>query len=138
MLVSEVIQRIQSLYSKGAQSDDSRLTSRHIYNKMLTVRSKLLSQEAKKKQRVSQWNFQTISCVELIEAPVHECPCVPPIGCKIYRTREPLPEPLTNLNNHLIQSVTSLDGNIIYADIEWTELKYQYTNKYTAQKACFV
>ena len=41
MLVKELVQRIQSLYSKGVQSDDTRLSSPHIYNKLITVRSKL-------------------------------------------------------------------------------------------------
>ena len=53
MRVGDIIQRIQSLYSKGSQSDDTRLTPRHIYNKMLTVRSKLISEGAKKKQKVN-------------------------------------------------------------------------------------
>jgi len=134
MLISEIIQRIQSLYSKGVQSDDSRLTSRHIYNKMLTVRTKLISQKAKKKQKISQWNYQTIPCIELEKASVHECPCLPPIGCSILKTKQPLPQPLTDLNKHLLQSVTSIDGSIIYSEVGWTEKKYKSANKYTANK----
>ena len=53
MLIKEIVQRIQSLYSKGVQSDDSRLSDRHIYNKMITVRSKLISQQHNKKQKIS-------------------------------------------------------------------------------------
>jgi hypothetical protein len=134
MKTIEIAQRIESLYSKGVQSDDKRLTYRHIYNKMLTVRSKLISQQARKKQRISQWNYQTIPCIEMIKAPIHECPCLPPIGCEIYKSKEPLPEPLTDLNQHLIQSVTTLDGNIIFSEIGWIEKKYKSANKYTANK----
>lgn len=134
MKTNEIIQRIQSLYSKGVESDDSRLTPRHIYNKMLTVRSKLISQEARKKQRISQWNYQTIPCIEMIKAPVHECPCLPPIGCEIYRTKEQLPEPLTDLNQHLIQSVTTIDGRTVFSEIGWIEKKYKSANKYTGNK----
>ena len=75
MKIGEIVQRVQSLYSKGVHSDDSRLSARHIYNKLLTVRARLISQEAKKKQKISQWNYQTISCIELIKVPAHECPC---------------------------------------------------------------
>jgi hypothetical protein len=134
MKTSEIIQRIQSLYSKGAQSDDSRLTSRHIYNKLVTVRSVLLSQQAKKKQRISQWNYQTIPCIELIKAPVHECPCLPPVGCEIYRSKFQLPEPLTDLNTHLIQSVSTITGEVTFSEIGWTEKKYKSSNKYTGNK----
>ena len=87
MLVKEIIQRIQSLYSKGVQSSDSRLTARHIFNKVLTVRTKLLSQQSAKKQKISDWNYQTISCVELIEIPPHQCPCIPPLGCELVRSK---------------------------------------------------
>ena len=134
MIIGEIIQRVQSLYSKGVQSDDSRLTTRHIYNKMLTVRAKLISQEAKKKQKVNQWNYQTLPCIELEKAPIHECPCLPPIGCKILKTKHPLPKPLSNLDNHLIQSVTSLDGEVLYSEVGWVEKKYKSSNKYTSAK----
>lgn len=134
MIIGELIQRVQSLYSKGVQSDDSRLTSRHIYNKLLTVRSKLISQQAKKKQKVSQWNYQTITCAKLIEAPVHECACLPPIGCEILRTELPIPEVMTDLGEHLIQSVTSINGEVIYDEISWKEKKYKASNRYTANK----
>lgn len=131
---SEIIQRIQSLYSKGVQSDDTRLSSRHIYNKILSVRAKLLNQQAKKKQKISQWNYQTLHCVELEKAPLHECPCLPPLGCSIMKTKYPIPQPISNLDKELIQSVTSLDGSIIYSEIGWVEKKYKSSNKYTASK----
>lgn len=134
MTVAEIIQRVQSVYSKGVQSDDSRLTARHIYNKIVTVRAKLISQEAKKRQKINQWNYQTIPCVELEKAPIHECPCLPPVGCAILKTKLPLPKPITDLNHHLLQSVTSLDGMTIYSEIGWTEKKYKASNRYTANK----
>lgn len=134
MTIKEVIQRVQSLYNKGVQSDDNRLSDRHIYSKLVTVRSKLISQEAKKKQKINQWSYQTLNCVELIKAEVHECPCLPPIGCEILRSKYPIPKPLTNLNSHLIQSVTTVDGNVVFSEIGWTEKKYKKANKYTAEK----
>ena len=134
MKVGEIIQRVQSLYSRGVQSDDVRLEDRHIYNKMITVRSKLISQEAKKRQKINQWSYQTLNCIELIKAQAHECPCLPPIGCEILRSKYPIPKPLTDLNTHLIQSVTTLDGSIIFSEISWSEKKYKSSNKYTANK----
>jgi len=88
MKINELIQRIQSLYSKGVQSDDTRLSNRHVYNKIKTVRSKLVSQEAKKKQKISSWNYQPIPCIELIKVDAHDCPCIPPVGCKILRSKD--------------------------------------------------
>ena len=112
MIVKELIQRVQALYSKGVKSDDSRLSSRHIYNKLLSVRARLISQEAKKKQRISQWNYQTIPCIKMIEVPAHDCPCLPPIGCKILRSEHKIPSPLSGLSGDLIDWVRTIDKHI--------------------------
>lgn len=134
MLIGEIVQRVQSLYSRGVPSDDSRLSSRLIYNKMLTVRSRLLSQEANKKQRSSQWNYQPISCVELIKVPPHECPCLPPIGCEILRSKYKLPRPITGLSGNLIQSVTTIDRLAKIDEITINALNSLKGNKYTFKK----
>lgn len=134
MILSELLQRIQSLYSKGVQSDDTRLSSRHIYSKLKSVRSRLISEKAKKKQNISQFNFQTLSCVELEQVPIHDCPCIPVPGCMILRTKYPLPKPLSDYNTILIDSVTSLDGSVVYSEIKFEEIKYKASNKYTAKK----
>ena len=134
MKIGEVIQRVQSLYSKGAQSDSTRLTSKHIYNKILSTRSRLLSQEAKKKQKISDWNFQTIPCIELIEVSASDCPCIPCFGCKVLRTKYELPKPLTNLNGHIISWVLSEDDNIRFDESNRLELRHIMGNKYTSKE----
>lgn len=133
----EVIQRVQSLYSKGVQSDDTRLKRRHIYSVLKTVWNQLVAEKAKKGQRISQWNYQTLPCVELIKAPVHECPCLAPPGCQIYRTKYQIPEVLTDYDSHLIDSVTTIDGLTIFSEIGWEEKKYKAAKKYTAKKPDF-
>ena len=129
MIVKELIQRVQSLYSKGVHSDDTRLTSRHIYNKLLTVRSRLISLQAKKKQKLNQWSFQTIDCIELVSDYDYDCPCIE-IGCKILRSKYPLPKPLTDLNSHLIQSVSSIDGNITFTETQFNNKKWKKGSRY--------
>lgn len=132
MLVEDLIQRVQSLYSKGVQSDNTRLSPRHIYNKLLTVRSKLLYQKANKKQMFNQWEYQVLPCIELIEVEKHECPCLPPIGCKILRSKYPLPKPINSMDKHFIQSVTSIDGSVIYSETSYIAKQHEKGNKYTA------
>ncbi len=134
MKIKDIIQRVQSLYSKGVQSDDSRLSNRHIYNKMLTVRARLISQEAKKKQKVSQWNYQTIPCIEMIKVPSHQCPCLPPLGCDILRSKYKLPEPLTGLSGELIEWVRTIEKSIKIDYISINALNSQKGNKYTNKK----
>ena len=135
MKISELIQRILSLYSKGVQSDDSRLSKRHVYSKILTARSRLILQKLNKRQAISQWNYQTIDCIELIKAEPYECPCLPSVGCTILRSKFPLPTPLTGmLDGHALQSVTSLEGSVIYSETTWQNKKYKKGSKYTADK----
>lgn len=137
MILREFIQRVQSLYGKGLQSASSRLTPRHIYSAMLTGRSVLISQQVTKNQVISQWNYQILPCIELETAPVHECPCVPPQGCKILRSKFKLPKPITGLEKDLIQSVLSLDGKIKFDAETYENVKYSLGNKYTANKPTY-
>lgn len=135
MLISEVIQRVQNLYSKGVPSKDSRLSKRHIYSKLLTVRSRLLSQKVNKKQRLSQWSYQTLPCIKLIKAPLYECPCIPTGNCYILRTEERIPTIVTSLNKDIIQSVTTIDGSVIFDSTSFEIEKYSKGNKYTSTKS---
>ena len=137
MKVIEAIQRIQSLYSKGVAADDRRLTNRHIYSKLKTVRSRLLFEKITKKQYIASVNYQVLPCIELVKAPLSECPCLPPLGCCIYKTKYPLPTPVSGISNHIIRSVTSLDGNTVFSEITWQDKKYKQYDKYTSMKPDF-
>lgn len=131
MKIKNVIQRIQSAYSKGVQSDDTRLSSRHIYNKILSVRSKLISQKAKKNQKISDWNFSILPCVEVIEVDAHSCPCLPQVGCKVYRTKYPLPKPLLDYDTYLIDWIRSVEKSLVYNETTRNEESYIRGRKYT-------
>lgn len=135
--ISEAIQRVQSLYSKGVQSDDTRLMKRHIYNKLLSVRSRLIYQKVNKRQRLNQWVYQVIPCVELIKAPKHECPCLPDVGCQILRTKYKLPKPISSLDRAIIQSVTSIEGSVVFSESTFETEKYNKGNKYTGKNPSY-
>lgn len=133
MILGELIQRIQSLYSKGVQSDDSRLSSRHIYSKIVTVRSTLLSQKSKNKQKISDWNFQTLSCIEMIDVKPHECPCAPYPDCStIKRSKHKIPKIMSDYNGNLIDYVMSIDGSKRFDYTNRNELMFIKGNKYTS------
>lgn len=134
MTNGEIIQRVQSIYSKGAQSDDSRLRPRHIYNKLLSATAKLYEQQKNKKQKVNQWSYQVLPCVELEKVPIHECPCIPVLGCTIVRSKHKLPAPISGYSSHFIQSVTSLDGQVQFGETTWKGYKYKAGDKYTSKK----
>ena len=137
MLIGEVIQRVQALYSKGTPSDDSRLSNRHIYNKLRSIRAMLLSQSLNKKQKVSEWNYQTIPCIELIEIDINECPCTPQTNCKILRSKYKLPKPLLSLSDVAIKNVSTIDRKKIFDKYSLSSHAYKIGNKFTSEKESF-
>jgi hypothetical protein len=134
MILSDLINRIQAMYSKGVPSDDTRLSQRHIYSKIKTIRARLVSQDANKKQKISAWSYQTIDCIELIPVPTHQCPCLPNIGCEILRSKYPIPAPLTNNSYDLIKSVTTVDRSMKIDMINVNAYNSQKGSKYTSKK----
>lgn len=134
MITSEAIQSVQSLYSKGVQSQDSRLRPRHIFNQLIRSRATLLVQKVNKKQQISQWDYMTLPCVEMVKASPHECPCIIPTGCVLLKSKYPLPRLITGIDGNAIQSVTSLDGSFVFDTTTFETNKYNAGNKYTAKK----
>ncbi len=134
MILKELIQRVQALYSKGVPSDDSRLSSRHIYSVLKTNRAKLLIQKSNKKQFINSTNYTVLPCVELIQVENNECDCLDFHGCKILRTKEKLPLPLAGLSANLIKSITSIDGSIVFKETSFEKKKYVKGNKYAKNK----
>lgn len=135
MKIKELIQRIQSTYSKGVPSDDSRLTNRHIYNKLLTTRALLLSREVNKKRKLSAWNYSTLPCVEIVEITSNEeCPCIPDVGCSVYRSKYKLPKPIVSLSSYMIKGVYSTDAqrSIKFTEVSVNQSKYTKGGKYSS------
>ena len=114
MKIGNIIQRVQSLYSKGVESQSTRLMRRHIYDKMLSSRALLIFNKVNKRQFLSKWNFSMLPCVELISVSENDCPCVPAPGCRILRTKYKLPKPINSINGYLLDSVMSVNGAIIF------------------------
>lgn len=130
--IGELIDRVQSIYSKGVKSDDSHLSDRHIYSVLRSTRNYLVTQQVKKRQKISDWNFIILPCVELIQVPNHDCPCLPALGCSVYRTKYKLPKILTDLNKHIIQWVMSIDSGKMISETSRDAYIYSSGNKLTS------
>lgn len=129
--IGELIERVKGPYNKGVASVSSRLTNRYVYSKLSSSRSRLLTQQIKKKQIISDWNYTILPCVELISVPDHECPCIPSFGCKVYRSKYKLPKVLTDLNIHLIKFVMNITNGIVISETTREDYIYNAGNKYT-------
>jgi hypothetical protein len=138
MTNGEIIQRVLNLYSKGIPSDDARLSRRHVYSKLNSVRSRLIVQKLNKKQDISRFAYYTVPCIELVKVPIHECDCIPALGNYISRSKYQLPTVINDIiNGDVIESVTGMDGTLNFSASTWTTAKYIKGNKFTANSKFF-
>ena len=66
--------------------------------------------------------FQTLGCQEVIETSTVEKCCPVKVNCKIYRTKDKLPETWIDENGPVLRSVTSVDGTtdfFVTSPITW-------------------
>lgn len=125
MTIGELIGRVQNLYNKGVKSDDSRLSNRVIFNKLLSVRAMLYKQNEQKKNSFGEEDYNLLECIKIIPVEPYNCPCLPSIGCKVYRTEHKLPKLFKGRNDIKIEYVSSLDKRRIFGIT--TTLKYQFS-----------
>jgi hypothetical protein len=132
MILGDILQRVQTGYSHGVQASSSRLGNRFVYNIFTSVRARLLSQKSAKKQHISLWNYQVLPCIEFIKVPKHLCPCLPPAGCMIWRSKHPLPEVISDLNGPMIQFVSNATNDRRIDSIDPQQVKNLGGDKYTS------
>lgn len=133
MRIKEAIQRIQSLYSKGVESDDTRLSERHIYNKLLSVRNELISKKMKSRYPINDFNYQYIPCIKMLPSPKYDCSFLPNTNCFILKSENPIPDIFMGINEEAIKYVMSIDGSISYSRTTYESLKYKKGSKYTSK-----
>jgi len=133
MKIGDYIARIESLYSKGAPSDDARLSRRYIYNKMLTVRDTLLFNKSNKKQKLNSETYQSFK-VELIETPnTFNANLFNFKENKLMKSGSKLPKMTMRLDREQIEYVNDLESNLSLKQTEWQLFKYARANKYTSK-----
>ena len=133
MKSQELIQRVQSLYSKGVQSDDTRLSSRHIFNKLTTVNNSLIFKKLARGESLSN-NFYLTLNLNVIPSEIFEDLCLDPVTCNIYRTECEIPKIQFFKNKPLVKSLVSLDGFVKFNYTTFENAKYLKGNKFTHNK----
>lgn len=129
--IGEAIQRVQSLYSRGVQSDDTRLSSRHIYSKLISARAMILYQQMSKKNKINDWNYQTLKNVQLVTINIEGV-------LKVAKTVLPLPKPIRSNINHSIEYVIGSDTPVRFDETNKKELLYIKGNRYTSRNAKYI
>jgi hypothetical protein len=131
MTVGEIIQRVESLLSKGiATSLPGGISRRWIYSMARTYRSKIIAQKANKKQFMSDWMMRTLYCVKLVDANASSCDCLPSL-CSVRRTEREIPEIMSDLSGYAIRRITNTTGNINIQLCGRNDFKYRAMSKYS-------
>ena len=131
MKIGDVIQRVSSLYSKGADTDETRLSRRHIYNKLLTVRATHTIQRLNQGRPFSEWDLQPLHCISMTEQKA--IPCGASYECPFMKSASPIPSALTNDDTENVV-VTNFNGQIIFSRTSFETYKYLMGNKYGYKK----
>jgi len=101
-LVREVVREI---------SDDSNYPDKYLFRMILEARAELLDQMKKKNKEFSPWLYQRF-CLKLCPSSFIECGCAPfGFECTIYKSVNPLPQPIGN--DSLALNISELFGDHI-------------------------
>lgn len=106
---------------------DSNYTNKFLYNTLLEHAKWLIKREVSAGRiYVNNSFFQTLSCKEVIETSLID-PCCPiTTKCKIYRTKQKLPEMWIDNNGPIIKAVSSVDNS--------TDFFYTNATTYSSKK----
>lgn len=130
--IEEAVERVQSLYSSGVESDDTRLSDELIFNKLMGTRNLLTIRKKNKKSSLSSSSYQKV-LVELEEVPVGSEYCIPDLGCTQLASKEKLPGLLKTLFGELI-SVTTINGKKRFSKSTFNNIENLKYSKYSKNK----
>jgi len=131
MTIREIITRVKAVYSRGVSTDDSSLRNRLVYSKIKSAYNDLLNDP---RIPIGDDDFSkvTIDCVELIETTPFDCDCIPPLGCKVYRSRYKIPSPVSSSGKNIFGPVRTIDGSKEFAMLSNAQSSYSKYAKYAS------
>jgi hypothetical protein len=117
----------------GVPVEDTGWLLASTYEQLLIVRAAFIESERKQDPAAAKWAEQTIGCLQMEEVPTEECPCLPPSGCKWFRTIQDVPEPIGDYT-----MITGVGGNLsnltIYTYRPWNQIQYAFHSRIEAER----
>lgn len=132
MNIRNALDTILSYQSGGIQTDDRRLHPQVVYKTLLGIRSTLITNKINKKQFISDWTYQILPHVEFISVDASLCPCLPPSGCSVMRSKLRVPKFLSGLSYNAIEGLYSADMRVKFSYTSRASLNTIKGNKYTS------
>ncbi len=135
-------QTIQSFRKKLKEyGADTSYTDQDIYHALFEQAKWLIKREITSGRIYSNNSFfQTLGCQEVIETSTVEDCCPVKVNCRIYRTKDKLPDMWVDNKGPVIQQVTSVDGStdfFLVTPMSWQNKKVDPYQKMSNMKYAF-
>ena len=137
MLLGEILSNIRLRLTKEYFLDSSLIRPRQIYFTLIRKRATVIENRYRDDQKLSRNNFQTIACAKLVRSAPADCDCIDLDDCLFYRTACKLPRTLTNYVNNEVETVTSIDGSIVFIKTDWVNFSRIKYRRYTKNMPFF-
>ena len=132
MTNGEIIERVKRIYyEKNMSPSDKLLSNRHIFNKLVSARNRVIAQEA------SRNNYLDVSCYQSINLQLiddYEGFDESSFKIPIKKSLLMVPEILSSNNDPLIKVVGDISGRVSFYKTTWHQKKNLIGNKYTKNK----
>jgi len=128
MTNGELIARIKNLYiSRVISQENKPLTNRQVYNKLSTVRARVLSQEYNKQRTLVD------ECYQILPMALINVGYIFDTNTRVLKSQNRIPAIVTGKDGYLIQSVTNINAILEIYPINQEEAKYVQYNRYTGK-----
>lgn len=108
-LINQVKELVKERYA------DSRLSNKFIYSILSKIAKLLIKRESDGLKLLKYQNlYQTLKCIEVIEAPTIDPCCGIKSYCSVWRTKDKLPEMYEDGAGVIVYDVLSIDGSFAY------------------------
>lgn len=124
MKIRDLIDRVNVIFNKDVPEYNKIFSNREIYNKLMSVRSRLLIQKVDRYGHVGHWSYQSLELpLTLINTDNTR------FSSKVLRSGM-IPEILIARNDYLILNVSNLNKTINFPYLNFTMLPYLKDIKY--------
>lgn len=132
MINRELIERVKRIYyEKNLSASDKLLANRHIFNKLVSSRNRVIAQEANRSNSISDWCYQSLNILLVNDVEGFDSSSY---GVTIRKSLIQIPEILNDGTKPLIKLVSDIAGKRAFYRTTWDQKKNISGNKYTSNR----
>lgn len=136
MKINELIERVKSVFPEKDSNQAGKLYSnRRIYNKLVSSRNRIITQQYNNHDYVGHWSYQTLKIsLELVNNPFDNSS----FSKQILRSVNKIPSILTSNEGYIIHYCGNVNGTSKFFNTSWNTMNYIPSSKYLKDKIHFL